>query len=401
MRRALGLASIYVAACGHAQANATDSIAVAPKPVVAKPLEVVGDGSGGAGDVASFELAVTSTEICARLEGKVWCGRGIDDEAVVNGPPIGGYEDATSIAIATEYGCLTTRRGTVHCWGSNVNGQLGGHVREDRHPDPVQVTGVANAKRVFAGDEHACATTHDGALVCWGLNQSGETGGKTSWAPAARELVTPTVVPGLTDVVSAAMSYRSTCALTAKRDVWCWGTSITNEQQQKQTHQNEEPFRIAGLAKSDDLAAGAGAFCTARTGDVLCIGSTYALLKQPDGEDRDAPAKVDIKGVTKVRIGGQHACALTRDGRIWCWGYNSSGELGRDDPHDADHGYEPKDPKPVAGLPPARDVVVSHATSCAITGPEEAWCWGVWPYGPTSKSGAPRIEPSPVRVRLR
>lgn len=392
MRRAATFALVLVA-CGHGQARTDDSIAVAPKPVVAKPIEVIEGGSGISGDVAPFELAIGASSFCARLEGRVHCGKGTDDEPVVHAAPIGQIEDATGVAVSADFGCLTTRRGTVHCWGSNASAQLGAKMRENQSSDPVQVVGVANARRVFTGDEHACATTTEGALFCWGLNRSGETGGKTSWAPAARELAGATEVPGVRDVVSVAMSHRSTCAVTKRSDVFCWGQSIIGEQQQAQGHQNEQPYRVSSLAKLEEIAGTSGAYCGVRGGDVVCVGSTYALIRGGGGGDRDRPASVGIKSASKARVGSGHACALTRDGRVWCWGYNSSGELGREDKADPDHGYEPMDPQPVLGLASARDIVVGRATSCAITGPEEAWCWGLWPTG--------AVERTPVRVRVR
>lgn len=403
MRRA---ALVFLFACGHGTANSGDSIAVAPKPVVAKPIEVIGDGNANdGGDVPHFEIAIGSTAFCARIDGKVWCGRGTDEEPIVSGTPIGGIEDATSIAVASDYACLTTRRGTVHCWGSNHLGQLAAGLAEERSSDPVQVIGITNARRVFAGDEHACTILADGRLMCWGLNTSGETGGSTSWSFAARDLVVATVVPGVKDVVGVALSYRATCALTAKRDVWCWGSSLTNAQQNTQGHQNEQPFRITQLAKSEDLSSASGAFCAVRGGDVVCIGSTYALARRGTGGggsgDDDATVKIELKNAAKIAVGGSHACALGRDGRVTCWGYNSSGELGREEPYDPDHGYEPKDPGPVAGIGSAREIVASRATSCAITGAEEAYCWGMWPYGTGASAGQPKMERTPVRVRIR
>lgn len=388
-------------ACGHARTNDGDSIAVAPKPVVAKPIEIVGDGTPSiGGDVAPFELAIGTTEFCVRIDGRVHCGPADDSVPLAQGPPIGGIEDATSIGLGNDFGCVTTRRGTVHCWGNNTAGQLGAKLRVDRSSDPVQVAGVTSARRVFAGDDHACAITVDGKLTCWGLNGSGETGGSTSWAAAARELVTPTVVPGLSDVTSAALTYRSTCASTKRGEIWCWGMSLNGEQTNVQGPTNENPFRLTSLSKVEDISASSGAVCAVHSGSVSCFGSTYALL--PESADRQTASKVaNVKDATKIRLGNSHACALTRDARVWCWGYNTNGECGREDPPNGPNGYTPREPAPVEGLPNARDLVASHASSCAITGPEEAWCWGLFPYGGAVHRSNPRSERSPVRLRIR
>jgi alpha-tubulin suppressor-like RCC1 family protein len=334
---------LVLVACGSAP-RTESSIDVASKTIVVKPVEVVGE------DIARFELAIGISGFCARLDGKVHCGNGTDEEPIADKPPVGGIEDATSIALglADPVGCLTTRRGTVHCWGSNVYGQLGAMMR-GHSAVPVQVASVTNARQVFVGDEHACATTTEGAIHCWGLNQSGETGGSTSWAPVAVELVTPTEVIGVRDVVTVATASGSTCALTKRREVWCWGSSITGEQRRAQGPQNENAFRLASLTNAEDISGSSGELCAARAGDVFCVGRN----------DLDEPKKVGgVSDATKVRVGASHACALLHDGSVVCWGDNTA-------------------PEPVPGIANARDLVVGRNLSCAITGPETVWCWGV------------------------
>jgi len=35
-----------------------------------------------------------------------------------------------------------------------------------------------------------------------------------------------------------------------------------------------------------------------------------------------------VTDVTELALGADHACALERNGRIWCWGSNAHGQLG-------------------------------------------------------------------------
>lgn len=384
--RWVALVAVVAAGCGRSTPRASDAVTVAPRPVPAPVIEVVGEAPIGiARDVAPIEIAIAPPRVCVRLDGKVHCADGDDSVPVVQWPVVGGIDDATSVALGRDFGCIATRRGTVHCFGSNFSGQLGARLRDEQSKDAVAVVGISSARRVFAGDAHVCAVLADGTVQCWGENSNGATGGSTSYAPAARELVVPNAVRELRDVLTVASTYSSTCALTRTGDVHCWGTSVTEEQTKAQGHINESPFRMAALARSEDLAAGSGAYCAVRANDVTCLGSTYAL-------GRGAA----IPGARQVRIGDSHACALTRDSRVWCWGYNHGGELARDE--DPRHGDEPYAPAVVAGLPSVRDLAVGGSLSCAIASSDEAWCWGTWPY---SGKQSQRVERAPVRLRLR
>jgi alpha-tubulin suppressor-like RCC1 family protein len=40
-------------------------------------------------------------------------------------------------------------------------------------------------------------------------------------------------------------------------------------------------------------------------------------------------SKVDLPGVVEVRPAGTFTCARTADAKVYCWGDNSKGQLGR------------------------------------------------------------------------
>mmetsp|Transcript_50132 Transcript_50132/g.75530 ORF Transcript_50132/g.75530 Transcript_50132/m.75530 type:complete len:87 (-) Transcript_50132:1031-1291(-) len=35
-----------------------------------------------------------------------------------------------------------------------------------------------------------------------------------------------------------------------------------------------------------------------------------------------------LDNVAKIELGGDHSCGIDNNGRVWCWGENSSGQLG-------------------------------------------------------------------------
>ena len=158
--------------------------------------------------------------------------------------------DVLDIAISDENGCVVEADGETGCWGSgNSSGQLGaGHTNI---VDPwVMTNPVASAVRVRAGDNHFCALQDDGRVQCWGRNESGQlgtapdtpdSGGQEmvdpetdsrdpAFCPGGPCSADPLVVAGLPPVASLSAGGDTTCAVTADREVYCWGRLASSPQ---------------------------------------------------------------------------------------------------------------------------------------------------------------------------
>jgi alpha-tubulin suppressor-like RCC1 family protein len=111
--------------------------------------------------------------------------------------------------------------------------------------------------------------------------------------------------------------------------------------------------------------------CSLSNGDVLCWGvNDKSQVGGPEPYYRD-PFKV-LSDAVGVSVGLQYSCAITKAGRVQCWGDDYHGTLG----DGADAGVTPSQSKPVVGL---RDVValasgINH--SCAVTSTQRVFCWG-------------------------
>jgi hypothetical protein len=393
--RSLVATSLLFAACSgggrRVDGAPPSAIVVAPAPDGPRVVSVP-EATAAAEAVAPLELAIDAQRLCVRVAGRVHCSTAVATEvALTAAPPLEGIDDAISLALGASFGCAATRAGKVLCFGDNTYGQLGAQLRAERSDKPVVVTGLAGAKRVAAGEGQACALLADDTVRCWGRNDSGQTGGATFYVPAARELVEADVVGGVSEVASIAAGGATTCASKRDRSVICWGRAPFGGNAMMYSRKNVRPTAVPELTGFEEVSASGGAFCGIDRGEVKCWGELYSLFSGDAGRS----GKLAGTGVTrarKVRVGQTHACALLTDGGVMCWGMASYGALGRGDETAGDAQL----PGAVRDMPPAIDVAVGGAASCAITGAREIYCWGSWPHA----GGAMRTEMLPVKMRL-
>lgn len=83
-----------------------------------------------------------------------------------------------------------------------------------------------------------------------------------------------------------------------------------------------------------------------------------------------------LTAIKSISAGRSHTCATTRSGRVFCWGWNGSGQLGDGTVRAAPHPV----PRKVLGLTNVSDLSVGGLHTCAIAN-DAAWCWGENSFG--------------------
>jgi alpha-tubulin suppressor-like RCC1 family protein len=88
-------------------------------------------------------------------------------------------QDVVQVASGRFHACALLDDGTVRCWGTGTEGQLGdGEATSSSRAVPVgQLDGVARIAAGYAS--HSCALTTDGDVLCWGANDVGQIGDGT------------------------------------------------------------------------------------------------------------------------------------------------------------------------------------------------------------------------------
>jgi hypothetical protein len=131
------------------------------------------------------------------------------------------------------------------------------------------------------GAQHACAVSTESRGYCWGFGQNGELG-RGSTASSS----TPVAIAGNLLLTSITAGSEYACAATTSGAGQCWGYS--------------------GLGNLGD-------------GGKISFGNTYVTMPQ---------AVVGGLSFRAVSAGFNHTCGVTTTDAVWCWGSNTSGQLG-------------------------------------------------------------------------
>ena len=211
----------------------------------------------------------------------------------------------------------------MKCWGHLLPGEAGSSCAlNEVSCAPAFVPGLTGVKQLSL-NSHACAVLTDGTVWCWGNNDYGQVG---NGEPPTTPTSTPSMVPGLTDVVEVATAARSTCARSSSGTVSCWG--VFDNVFSTPVHKTPTP--VPGVTGAVQLVMGDSHRCARfQDGTVKCWGlNGSGQLPINPGQDVDVTEVAGLTDVVQLAAGGSHTCALRADASVVCWGYNGGLQLG-------------------------------------------------------------------------
>jgi hypothetical protein len=277
----------------------------------------------------------------------------------------------TDISAGSSTACAVAD-GWAYCWGSNANGQLGigKNVTNNIQTTPTAVaktavapgSGVCTAydffgncyawnpspwsaqlanpmitktvTKISVGPTHVCAIA-SGKAYCWGNNSSGQLGNNSTTSSPVPVAVNDTVgisaLNGKT-VTDITTGIDFTCALASDGQVACWGANANGQLGTNDTAASLVPKSVY---KSDALPA----VPTIPANPGVCDwyqwwGACGFYSVQPTPEIPGTPAQPatalfgkTVKKLARIES-GTTMCVTDTDDNAYCWGENSSGQVG-------------------------------------------------------------------------
>ena len=280
-----------------------------------------------------------------------------------------GLIDAVSIAVGASHTCAVSQGGTVKCWGNNFWGALGDGTTTNRVV-PTPVRGLAGVVSVDAYDIHSCAQLQGGTVKCWGWNRNGQIGDGSDYNSAT---LTPAPVVGLSGVTSISTGVWHSCALRQGGTVKCFGQNYFGQLGDGTQTERRVPTPVSGLSTAVSISAAHFHSCSVlQNGTAKCWGDNRrGQLGDDTISNRYTPTTViGLASVGTISGGFYHTCALLEGGTAKCWGANDAGQLGDNTTSDR------LVPTPVMGLTGAISVASGGDHSCALLQGAKVRCWG-------------------------
>lgn len=301
-----------------------------------------------------------------------------------------------SIVSGNAHSCVVASDDNAYCWGygGNSSGRLGNNTQGVNSLVPVAVyrTGVLSGltvKSMSAGSDHTCAIASDDNAYCWGSNNYGQIGNSPSSAtlvPAA--VYRAGVLNGLSIKAITSRDYFN-CVIASDDNAYCWGFNYKGQLGNNSTTYSTVPVAVDKSGALNGLtikAISAGLYHTcaiASDNNAYCWGyNNRGQLGINSTTDSLVPVAVDRSGalngltIKSISAGMNYStCAIASDNYAYCWGYNSSGQLGNNSTTNSSVPVAVDRSGVLSGLT-MKSISMSSSHACAIASDNNTYCWG-------------------------
>lgn len=313
-----------------------------------------------AGDYHAAGL-VSTASASAWSVGANWFGQLGDGAVLSNSTPVAVQTLTNVTALAAgEYHTLAVKSGgTVWAWGANWYGGLGNGTTTNSAV-PVQVSTLSNIIAVSAGGVHSLALTGTGTVSAWGGNLYGQLGLGSTTDRTTAATITALNPTTLSRVIAIASGSVHSLALKSDGTVWAWGWNDYGQLGDGTATQRTSPVAVKYMA--------------------------------------NATTSATLTNVIAIAAGRYHSLAITKDGKLWTWGYNGTGQVGNGSTTNQLYATALTDNSP-KGFTNIVLAAGGYNHSLAITADGSLWAWGDNSLGQLGLGGFSTTSSSiPVKI---
>lgn len=281
-----------------------------------------------AGTVASFAVSTTwqLRAIWVNTNGQLG-----DGTLTTRTAPVNILTGVLRVYNTEFHTCAIMNDTSLKCRWRNANGQVwDGTTTQRTSPVNVSLTGIAD---MALQQLSTCALKIDGTVRCRWSNTNGRLGDGT-----ITQRTTPTAVTWwLTGIIQIAAGASHACALKSNGTVWCWGLNNRWQLWDGTVTQRLVPTITAGsLTGIVSIAASNEASCALKNnGKIFCRGRN-SNGEVGDGTITQRTSPTAVIGMTtwsahqifSTALAGRHFCASSTTWALYCWGLNSNGQWG-------------------------------------------------------------------------
>jgi alpha-tubulin suppressor-like RCC1 family protein len=249
--------------------------------------------------------------------------------------------------------CLITAEGVAYSFGTDANGQLGdgGGMASSSTPvlvDTTQMTGSLLYRSLSKdGLRHQCGVAADGVGYCWGHDSEGQLGdgGAVGGDITYPVLIDTAAMTGSTKFIQVSAGYWHSCGIAADGKAYCWGNNFYgNLGDNNSPTDSASPVAVDTVDVTGDtsflmISCGNYTTCAVTTdGKAYCWGGDeYGRLGNGDilNDDAHVPTPVnftnmpaDCQQFVWLAPDLDGSCGLCANGKAYCWGYDDNGQLG-------------------------------------------------------------------------
>ena len=346
-------------------------------------------------DSGQNKLAL-SQHACSVVNDSLYCwgrnnysqlGDGTTTTSTTPKPVAGMNGGVSSIAVSEGHTCVV-KSGAVYCWGSNSNLQADASWASSQTTPTMYPTLTQNITALSVGGTgtsgFGCAIK-SGALICWGNNSNNQVTNNPTNCNTSCTVEASSLNTGVT-AVSTGSNFA--CAIqdagSTTGSLYCWGGNAAGQLGDNSTTQRAAPTAVAAPSNSwTSISAdpSSTSVCGINSGKIYCwgtntsgqlgLGNTTSVLVPTLVPDT---ANFLNSGVSAVSVNNQKACAI-KDAGLYCWGSNSNGAI-----------YSATTNNLLAPLAVSTfssgvtSIAVGYSSICAVQN-NLTKCWGANTYG--------------------